>query len=167
MNNNLYFLKKFWKDKRVFLTGHTGFKGSWFSILLNLLGAKVVGYSLKPNTKPNLFDLAKLDREIYSSIIGDIRDYDKLKKCIYEFSPDFIVHMAAQSLVRESYKGAKYTYEVNTLGTVNILNILNELSFVKSAIIFFGLYPLFTFLKLSKKEASFNKSFKRIILFLI
>jgi CDP-glucose 4,6-dehydratase len=135
MTNNLKVLNKFWKGKKVFLTGHTGFKGSWFSILLNLLGAKVVGYSLKPNTSPNLFDLAKLDMEIHASIIGDIRDYDKLKKCIYKFSPDFIVHMAAQPLVRQSYESAKYTYEVNTLGTVNILNILNELSFVKSALI--------------------------------
>jgi CDP-glucose 4,6-dehydratase len=135
MTSKLRILIKFWKGKKVFLTGHTGFKGSWFSILLNLLGAKVVGYSLKPNTNPNLFDLAKLNREIHSSIVGDIRNYDKLKKCIYKFSPDFIVHMAAQPLVRESYDSAKYTYEVNTLGTVNILNILNELSFVKSALI--------------------------------
>ena len=133
--NNIVTLRKFWKGKKVFLTGHTGFKGSWFSLLLNLLGAKVAGYSLKPNTKLNLFDLAKLDRKIHTSIIGDIRDYDKLKKCIYKFSPDFIVHMAAQPLVRESYESPKYTYEVNTLGTVNILNILNELSFVKSALI--------------------------------
>ena len=133
--NKIATLRKFWKGKKVFLTGHTGFKGSWFSLLLNLLGAKVAGYSLKPNTKLNLFDLAKLDRKIHTSIIGDIRDYDKLKKCIYKFSPDFIVHMAAQPLVRESYESPKYTYEVNTLGTVNILNILNELSFVKSAII--------------------------------
>ena len=135
MTSKLKILIKFWKGKKVFLTGHTGFKGSWFSILLNLLGAKVVGYSLKPNTSPNLFDLAKLDREIHGSIVGDIRDYDKLKKCIYKFSPDFIVHMAAQPLVRESFDSAKYTYEVNTLGTINILNILNELSFVKSALI--------------------------------
>jgi CDP-glucose 4,6-dehydratase len=135
MTNNLKILVKFWKGKKVFLTGHTGFKGSWFSIFLNLLGAKVVGYSLKPNKNPNLFDLAKLDSKIQGSLIGDIRDYDKLKKSIYKFSPDFIVHMAAQSLVRDSYDRARYTYEVNTLGTINILNILNELSFVKSALI--------------------------------
>jgi CDP-glucose 4,6-dehydratase len=135
MINNLKSLNKFWKGKKVFLTGHTGFKGSWFSILLNLLGAKVVGYSLKPNTKPNLFNLTKLNREMHNSIIGDIRDYAKLKKSIYKFSPDFIVHMAAQSLVRESYVSPKYTYEVNTLGTINILNILNELKFIKSALI--------------------------------
>jgi CDP-glucose 4,6-dehydratase len=135
MINKLKFLRTFWKDKKVFLTGHTGFKGSWFSILLNLLEAKVVGYSLKPNTKPNLFDLTKLNKNIHSSIIGDIRDYNKLKNSIYKFSPDFIIHMAAQPLVRDSYVNPKYTYEVNTLGTINILNILKELNFIKSALI--------------------------------
>ena len=135
MTNEFKNLRKFWKGKKVFLTGHTGFKGSWFSILLNLLGAKVVGYSLKPSTSPNLFDLTELDKKIYYSIIGDIRNYKKLKKSINKFSPDFIVHMAAQPIVRESYLRPKYTYEVNTLGTINILNILNELNFIKSALI--------------------------------
>jgi CDP-glucose 4,6-dehydratase len=135
MKNNFKFLTKFWQGKKVFLTGHTGFKGSWFVILLNLLGAKVVGYSLNPNMKPNLFDLAKLNKKIHNSIIGDIRDYDKLKKAINKFSPDFIVHMAAQSLVKESYIYPRYTYEVNTLGTINILNILSELKFIKSTLI--------------------------------
>lgn len=135
MMNNLKSLTKFWNGKKVFLTGHTGFKGSWFSIFLNLLGAKVAGYSLKPNVNPNLYDLAKLDKEIHKTTFGDIRDYSKLKNSIKTFSPDFVVHMAAQSLVRESYVNPKYTYEVNTLGTVNILNILNELKFIKSALI--------------------------------
>ena len=135
MRNNLFFLKKFWKNKKVFLTGHTGFKGSWLSIFLNLLGAKVVGYSLRPEQEKNLFDLTSLNKQIQKSIIGDIRDYSKLKKSILKFAPDFIVHMAAQPLVRYSYDHPKYTYEVNTLGTVNILNILNELNFIKSALI--------------------------------
>lgn len=135
MINNFKSLGKFWKGKKVFLTGHTGFKGSWFAILLNLLGAKVVGYSLKPVTNPNLFDLIKLNRKIHNSIIGDITNYNKLKKSINKFSPDFVVHMAAQAIVRESYVNPKYTYQVNTLGTVNILNILNELKFIKSALI--------------------------------
>jgi CDP-glucose 4,6-dehydratase len=135
MTNNFNDLRKFWKNKKVFLTGHTGFKGSWFSILLNLLGAKVVGYSLKPDKKLSLFYLANLNKEINASIIGDIRDCVKLKKSIVKFRPDFIVHMAAQSLVRESYINPKYTYEVNTIGTVNILNILNEINFIKSALI--------------------------------
>jgi len=135
MKNNLNSLKKFWKNKKVFLTGHTGFKGSWFSILLDMLGAKVVGYSLKPEEKKNLFDLANLEKLIHKSIIGDIRNYSKLKKSILRFKPDFVVHMAAQPLVRYSYDYPKYTYEVNTLGTVNVLNILNELNFIKSALI--------------------------------
>ena len=135
MTNNLKTLSKFWNGKKVFLTGHTGFKGSWFSIFLNLLGAKVAGYSLKPNANLNFYDLVKLDKEIHKTTFGDIRDYKKLKKSIKDFSPDFVVHMAAQSLVRESYVSPKYTYEVNTLGTVNILNILNELGFIKSALI--------------------------------
>ena len=128
-------LNRFWKNKKVFLTGHTGFKGSWLSIFLNLLGAKVVGYSLHPNQKINFFDLAKINRLLDASITGDIRDYNKLKKSILNYSPDFIIHMAAQSLVRDSYKDPKYTYEVNTLGTVNVLNILNEINFIKSALI--------------------------------
>jgi CDP-glucose 4,6-dehydratase len=128
-------LKKFWKGKKVFLTGHTGFKGCWFSIFLNHLGAKVSGYSLKPNNKLNFYNLIKLNKQIYSSTIGDIRNYNKLKSSILKFSPDFIVHMAAQPLVRESYVSPKYTYEVNTMGTINILNILNEIDYVKSALI--------------------------------
>jgi CDP-glucose 4,6-dehydratase len=135
MTNNLLILKKFWKNKRVFLTGHTGFKGSWLCIFLNLLGAEVKGYSLKPEQKLNIFDLANISNLLSSSIIGDIRDYKKLKKSIFAFSPNFIIHMAAQPLVRDSYVNPKYTYEVNALGTVNILNILNELNSIKSALI--------------------------------
>jgi CDP-glucose 4,6-dehydratase len=135
MRNNIKSLKKFWNNKKVFLTGHTGFKGAWLSIFLKILGAKVTGYSLKPNQQTNFFDLANIKNFIDHSIIGDIRDYSKLKKSIYKCSPDFVVHMAAQSLVRHSYENPKYTYEVNTLGTVNILDILNELNFIKAGLI--------------------------------
>jgi CDP-glucose 4,6-dehydratase len=135
MINKFLTLKKFWKNKKVFLTGHTGFKGSWFCIFLNLLGAKVGGYSLRPDQKLNLFDLAKINKLINYSAFGDIRDYNNLKKSISKFSPDFIVHMAAQPLVRDSYLNPKYTYEVNVLGSVNVLNILNELNFIKTALI--------------------------------
>jgi CDP-glucose 4,6-dehydratase len=135
MRNNFKNLKKFWNNKKVFLTGHTGFKGVWFSIFLKILGAKVIGYSLKSNQKTNFFNLANIKNFIDESIIGDIRDYSILKKSIYRSSPDFVVHMAAQSLVRDSYDNPKYTYDVNTLGTVNILNILNELNFIKAGII--------------------------------
>jgi CDP-glucose 4,6-dehydratase len=135
MENKLQTLKRFYKNKKVFLTGHTGFKGSWLCVFLNLLGAKVVGYSLKPEKKLNLFDLADVSQLVDDSIIADIRDYNSLKKAISNFSPDFVVHMAAQPLVRDSYVNPKYSYEVNTLGTINILNILNELNFIKSALI--------------------------------
>ena len=135
MNNSFNNLKNFWKNKKVFLTGHTGFKGTWFSIFLNLLGAKVIGYSLKNNTNNNFYNLTKFNKNNHKSLVGDIRDYKKLKKSILKFSPDFIVHMAAQPLVTESYLNPKYTYEVNTIGTVNILNILKEVNFIKSALI--------------------------------
>ena len=135
MKNKLNNFRKFWQGKKVFLTGHTGFKGSWLLVFLNLLGVKVVGYSLRPNKSPNLFNLCKLDEITYTSIIGDIRDYNKLKNSINNFAPDFIIHMAAQPIVSKSYADPKYTYEVNTLGTVNILNILRELGYIKTALI--------------------------------
>ena len=134
MISRLFHLKKFRKNKKVLLTGHTGFKGSWLSIFLHLLGAKVSGYSLKAN-KISLFNLSNLSKLMSESTVGDISDYKKLKKTIKNFAPDFLIHMAAQPLVRYSYDFPKYTYEVNTLGTINILNILNELEFIKSALI--------------------------------
>jgi len=127
-------IKNFWKGKKVFLTGHTGFKGSWFIILLEMLGAKVYGYSLKPEKK-SLFHLANLKKLTKNSTIGDIRDFNKLKKAIKKCKPDFLVHMAAQSLVKTSYLRTKYTYEVNTIGTLNILEILNQLNTIKKALI--------------------------------
>jgi CDP-glucose 4,6-dehydratase len=126
--------KNFWKGKKVFLTGHTGFKGSWFVILLNMLGAKVCGYSLKPQKK-NLFELAGIKKLTENSIFGDIRNFSKLKKSIKRFNPDFIVHMAAQPLVKTSYEKTKYTYEVNTIGTLNILEVLNQLNSIKKTLI--------------------------------
>jgi CDP-glucose 4,6-dehydratase len=131
MSNNVKNLTNFWKNKKVFLTGHTGFKGSWFSLMLNLLGAKVYGYSLKPNKKLNLYNLFKLKKNIHSSVIGDIRNYAKLKQSMLKASPDFIVHMAAQPLVLDSYDLPKKTYEVNTIGTMNILNIIHETNISK------------------------------------
>jgi len=135
MDKKFIELTKFWKNKKVFLTGHTGFKGSWFAIFLNLLGAKVTGYSLKPKEKINFFRLANLNKIFEKSFFGDIRDYKKLKKCILNSSPDMIVHMAAQPLVRLSYNLPKYTFEVNTLGTINVLNIINEINTVKTGLI--------------------------------
>ena len=134
MITKIKLLQKFWRNKKVFLTGHTGFKGSWLVIFFHLLGAKVYGYSLKPK-KLSLYNLAKISKIMSKSVIGDIRNYKKLKKTIKSCTPDFLIHMAAQPLVRYSYDFPKYTYEVNTLGTINILNILNDLEFIKSALI--------------------------------
>ena len=134
MKNNLFKLRKFWKNKKIFITGHTGFKGCWLTIFFNLLGAKVYGYSLKQE-KISFYNLANINKIVTKSTIGDIRNYQKLKLSIKKSSADFLIHMAAQPLVRFSYDNPKYTYDVNTTGTLNILNIINELNFVKYALI--------------------------------
>ena len=134
MFNNLTSLKKFWKNKKIFLTGHTGFKGSWLTIFFHTLGAKVYGYSLRAEKK-SLYNYAKIEQMMTKSYIGDIRNYNKLKNSIKQSSPHFLIHMAAQPLVKYSYDFPKYTYEVNTVGTLNILNILNEIKFLKSSLI--------------------------------
>ena len=112
--------EQFWKDKRVFLTGHTGFKGSWLSLWLQLMGAKVKGYSLSPPTSPSLFDVASVAEEMVSEI-GDIRDLVTLKLSIERFNPDILIHMAAQPLVRYSYREPVETYATNVMGTVHVL----------------------------------------------
>lgn len=121
----------FYKDKKVFITGHTGFKGTWLCKILINAGAKVYGYSLKAPTNPNLFELSKIKSGM-TSIIGDIRDYNHLKKCFDEIQPEIVIHLAAQPIVRESYKEPKYTYETNVLGTVNILECVRLTNSVKS-----------------------------------
>ena len=110
----------FYKDKKVLITGHTGFKGSWMSLVLLQLGAKVSGYALEPNTQPNLYELCDLKNKM-SSYIGDVRDLDNMQRVFDEVKPEIVIHMAAQPLVRESYKRPVYTYETNVLGTVNVL----------------------------------------------
>lgn len=117
----------FWKKKKVFLTGHTGFKGSWSVLWLKLLGADVSGYSLRPPTQPNLFELARVFEGI-TSHTGDVGDFQSLKKALEDARPDVVIHMAAQSLVRESYKNPLTTYSTNVLGTVHLLEALRQLS---------------------------------------
>ena len=111
---------EFWNGKRVFLTGHTGFKGSWLSLWLQNMGALVKGYSLDVNTQPALFYQANVAEEMESEI-GDIRDLEKLTESMVSFSPDILIHMAAQPLVRLSYQEPVNTYTTNVIGTVNVL----------------------------------------------
>lgn len=112
-----------YRTKRVFVTGHTGFKGSWLCGLLLLLGAEVFGYALAPEDDVCAYKLMGIDREI-DSTFADIRDFDALKKAILEARPDIVIHMAAQPLVRESYKNPLYTYETNVMGSVNLLEAI-------------------------------------------
>lgn len=121
----------FYKGKSVIITGHTGFKGSWLSKILIDAGANVTGYSFIPPTKPNLFEILGLDRDM-NSIIGDIRDYDKLSGAFCDVKPEVVFHLAAQPIVRESYKNPLYTYDVNVMGTVNILECVRNSSSVRS-----------------------------------
>ncbi len=110
----------FFQNKKIFITGHTGFKGSWLCLWLDSLGAVVAGYALKPPTSPSLFEICRVDKFI-ESIIGDIGDYRSLANTINEFQPEIVIHMAAQSLVRESYRLPAETYATNVMGTVNLL----------------------------------------------
>ncbi len=121
----------FWVGKRVFLTGHTGFKGSWLSLWIQSLGAEVTGYALKPPTQPNLFEVASVEKGM-RSIIGDIRDLDNLKKVMKAANPDILIHMAAQPLVRYSYSNPVETYMTNVMGTVHVLEAARENKNIKA-----------------------------------
>jgi CDP-glucose 4,6-dehydratase len=112
--------RKFWKGRQVFITGHTGFKGSWLCLWLHKLGADVTGYALEPPTDPSLFELAEVNK-LVKSIKGDVRDRKKLFKCLSEAKPEIVFHLAAQPLVRDSYKLPVDTYEINVMGTINVL----------------------------------------------
>jgi len=118
---------KFYKNKKVFVTGHTGFKGSWLSFILDLYGAKVKGFSKKPSTKPSLFDNLNFS-EKFSSITGDVKDIKHLKMEISQFKPDFIFHLAAQPIVIDSYQDPLETYQSNFNGTLNLLESLREIN---------------------------------------
>lgn len=121
----------FYKGKKVLITGHTGFKGSWLCKILIDAGAEVTGYSLEAPTQPNIFDLVHLDTEM-NSVIGDIRDFDKLMDTFQSVQPEIVLHLAAQPIVRESYKDPRYTYEANVMGTVNVLECVRQTESVKS-----------------------------------
>lgn len=122
-----------YRGKRVLITGHTGFKGSWLSLLLNELGADVYGFALEPPTSPSLYKEAKID-ELVTSYIGDVRDIYYLTKVIQEVQPEIVFHMAAQPLVRESYKIPVETYSTNVMGTVHLLEACRSTSSVKAIV---------------------------------
>lgn len=121
----------FYKGKRVLVTGHTGFKGSWMCKVLKNAGAVVTGFSLTPPTEPALFDMADIANGM-TSVIGDVRDFDALKSCFDAAQPEIVIHLAAQPIVRDSYKLPRYTYETNVMGTVNILECVRLSDCVKS-----------------------------------
>lgn len=125
------FDKTFYKGKRILITGHTGFKGSWMCKLLTMAGAEVIGYALQPPTKPSLFEICQLSRKI-KSVGGDVRDLAHLQEVFNQVQPEIVIHMAAQPLVRESYKNPVYTYETNVMGTVNVLECVRLTPSVKS-----------------------------------
>lgn len=121
----------FFNGKKIFITGHTGFKGTWLCRMLILAGAEITGYSLEPPTDINLFDISDIEKSI-NHITGDIRDLDKLMNAMNSFEPEIVIHLAAQPLVRESYKNPVYTYETNVMGTVNICEAVRRCPSVKS-----------------------------------
>lgn len=125
----------FWKEKKVFLTGHTGFKGSWLSLWLVSMGACVTGYALRPNTAPNLFDVLAIDSLIEKSHIADIRALVSLQKAMSEAKPDIVIHMAAQPLVRYSYINPVETYATNVMGTVHVLESTRSIDSVRATVI--------------------------------
>lgn len=128
------FFNNIYKGKKVLITGATGFKGTWLSIWLNRLGAEVIGYSLEPPANPSMFAICKLKDEI-TNIIGDVRDYSNLEKVFKKYKPDIVFHLAAQPLVRLSYKSPIETYETNIMGTVNLLEASRNSDSVKAVVV--------------------------------
>ena len=119
--------RNFWNSRRVFLTGHTGFKGSWLSLWLEALGAEVTGYALAPPTTPNLFEQAQVAPSVHS-IVADIRDFDSMKKAISGCRPEVVIHMAAQTVVRRGYDDPIETYSTNVIGTINLFEAIRQLN---------------------------------------
>lgn len=125
---------KIYKNKKILITGATGFKGTWLSIWLNYLGAEVIGYSLNPSTFPSMFDICNMENKI-TNIIGDIRDYTNLLSTIEKYKPDVVFHLAAQPLVRQSYKEPMDTYSTNVMGTVNVLESIRKSNSVQAVVV--------------------------------
>lgn len=130
---NLETCRQFYQGKRILITGHTGFKGSWLCRILTLAGAQVTGYSLEPPTDPSLFRLMELEKTM-DSVRGDIRDFAYLQKTFERVQPELVIHLAAQALVRDSYQKPVYTYETNVMGTVNLLECVRQFPCVKSVL---------------------------------
>jgi CDP-glucose 4,6-dehydratase len=126
-------LVKTWKGRRVFLTGHTGFKGSWLALWLSRLGAQIRGYALTPSTEPNMFTLAALSAVI-DDVRGDVRDYAKIEAAMTEFAPEVVFHLAAQPIVRRSYSDPVGTYAANVMGTVHVLEAIRKTPSVRAVV---------------------------------
>ena len=126
-------MRDFYRDKKVLITGHTGFKGTWLCEILYELGAQVVGYALEPPTSPSLFALTHMQERV-ESVIGDVRDLEKMQAVFESVQPQIVIHMAAQPLVRESYNDPVGTYATNVMGTVNVLECVRQISSVKSVV---------------------------------
>ena len=115
----------FWNGKKVLLTGHTGFKGSWLALWLQQAGAEVVGFALAPETEPSLFELARVGQGM-TSILGDLRDPERVRSVVAEHQPEIVLHLAAQAIVRESYDDPVATYATNVMGTVHLLEAIRQ-----------------------------------------
>jgi CDP-glucose 4,6-dehydratase len=126
---------EFWRGQRVFLTGHTGFKGSWLSLWLQSMGAELHGFSLEPSTQPNLFTVAQVAKGMASSTFGDIRDLPTVRSVMQEVKPSIVIHMAAQPLVRLSYAEPVETYATNVLGTVHVLEAARNIQTIKAIVV--------------------------------
>lgn len=127
-------IKDFYKDKKILITGHTGFKGSWLSIWLNELGAEVMGYALEPETPNDNFVVTKLEERIHHTL-GDIRNQRKINKAFQDFQPEIVFHLAAQPLVRRSYLNPTYTYDVNVMGTMSVLECMRKTESCKLGVV--------------------------------
>jgi CDP-glucose 4,6-dehydratase len=131
---NLVNKNSFWRDRRVFLTGHTGFKGGWLALLLHRLGAQVTGYALTPETNPSLFSSARVD-QVLDSRLGDLRDDIGLTRAMQDCHPEVVIHMAAQALVRRGYAAPRETYATNVMGTVNLLEAVRLCPTVRAVLV--------------------------------